>query len=42
MSDKQLAESIIRKAMQSDVPVTVLIALLRAVFPGRRIVTRLG
>lgn len=42
MSDQKLAETIIARAMQTDLPVTVLIALLRAVFPGRRVVTRLG
>lgn len=42
MSDKQLAEAIIKRAMDTNVPVTILIALLHAVFPGRRVVTRLG
>lgn len=42
MSDKHLAEEIIRRAMDSNVPVTILIAVLNAVFPGRRVVTRLG
>lgn len=42
MSDKQLAEAIINRAMHSNVPVTILIAVLRAVFPGYRVVNRLG
>lgn len=42
MSDSQLANIIIARAMHTDLPVTVLIALLRAVFPGRCVVARLG
>lgn len=42
MTDKQLAESIIKRAMDCNVPVTVLVAILWAVFPDHRVVTRLG
>lgn len=35
MSDTQLANELIRRGIEKGLPIAIVIALLRAVFPGR-------